>query len=160
MDPSAMHHCGVYLHTRNSAPHTIEHYGRDLRLFFTPLAKEPCAVSWRDIHAFIAAMAEVFPITLAVTAGHPAMVATGPIGGVAVETGLVLAGDDALATDVVGARLLGFELAGVRHLWEAARLGVGEAEISKTNFPRLSLEEAIGRLTEQVYGRRLTFQHA
>jgi uncharacterized protein (DUF362 family) len=78
-----------------------------------------------DMHSFIAAMAGRFPIHLAITAGHPAMIGTGPLGGHAVETGLIIASTDALAADVVGARLLGFGPQAVRHLWEAGRLGLG-----------------------------------
>ena len=113
-----------------------------------------------DMHSFIAAMAKRFPIQLAITVGHPAMIGTGPLGGHAVETGIVIASTDALAADVVGARLLGFTSQAVRHLWEAARLGVGEGDIRKMRFPALSLREAIGRFTEAAYGRRLDFEHA
>lgn len=49
------------------------------------------------------------------------MIGTGPLGGHVVETGLVIASTDALAADVVGARLLGFQPQAVRHL-EAGRL--------------------------------------
>lgn len=113
-----------------------------------------------DMHSFIAAMAKRFPIHLAITVGHPAMIATGPLGGHTVETGLVIASTDALAADVVGARLLGFRPQAVRHLWEAARLGIGESDTDKMRFPKLSLTDAIGAFTEAVYGRRLDFEHA
>jgi uncharacterized protein (DUF362 family) len=113
-----------------------------------------------DMHSFIAAMAKRFPIDLAITVGHPAMIGTGPLGGHPVETGIVIASTDALAADVVGARLLGFTPQAVRHLWEAARLGIGETDIHKMHFPALSLQEAIGRFTEAAYGHRLDFEHA
>ena len=44
----------AYLQQRNDSPHTIDNYGRDLRLFFTLVAKEPCTVSGRDVTAFVA----------------------------------------------------------------------------------------------------------
>src|SRR5207237_1860253 len=43
-----------------------------------------------DMHSFIAAMAKRFPVHVAVTVGHPAMLGTGPLGGHAVETGLTI----------------------------------------------------------------------
>src|SRR5205807_10114680 len=112
------------------------------------------------MHSFIAAMARRFRIGLAIIVGHPAMIATSPLGGHAVETGLVIASTDALAADVVGARLLGFDVQAVRHLWEARRLGIGEADTSHMEFPGLSLKEAIGTFTAAAYGERLTFEHA
>src|SRR5205823_10288422 len=113
-----------------------------------------------DMHSFIAAMAKRFPIRLAIIAGHPAMIGTGPLGGHVVETGLVIASTDPVAADVVGARLLGFRPQGVRHLWEAGRLGLGETDTDKMDFPALSLEQAIEAFTEAAYGERLTFEHA
>ncbi len=113
-----------------------------------------------DMHSFIAAMARRFPISLAVTVGHPAMVGSGPIGGHTVETGLAIVSEDALAADVVGARLLGFTAQGVRHLWEASRMELGEADTAKMHFPALSLTRAIQAFTQCAYGKRLTFEHA
>ena len=114
---------------------------------------------FEDMHSFIAAMAKRFPIDLAITVGHPAMIATGPLGGHAVETGLVIASTDPPAADVVGARVLGFRVQAVRHLWEASRLGVGEADEERMRFPRLSLRDAIEAFTLVAYGERLTFEH-
>jgi uncharacterized protein (DUF362 family) len=113
-----------------------------------------------DMHSFIAAMAKRFPIHLAVTVGHPAMVATGPLGGHPVETGLVIASTDALAADVVGARLLGFKVQAVRHLWEASRLVIGQSDTARMRFPAMSLRDAIESFTAAVYGKPLTFEHA
>jgi uncharacterized protein (DUF362 family) len=113
-----------------------------------------------DMHSFIAAMARRFPIQLAVTVGHPAMIATGPTGGIAVETGLVIASTDAVAADCVGARLLGFNPQAVRHLWEAGKLGLGETELSKMEFPAMSFEEAAKAFTAAAYGRAITLQGA
>jgi uncharacterized protein (DUF362 family) len=115
---------------------------------------------FEDMHSFIAAMARRFPISLAITVGHPAMIATGPLGGYAVETGMVIASRDALAADVVGAKLLGFNVQAVRHLWEAERLGLGETDIEKMDFPGMEMREAIQAFTEAAYGRRLTFESA
>ncbi len=113
-----------------------------------------------DMHSFIAAMFKRFPIDLAVTVGHPAMIGTGPLGGHAVETGLVIASSDALAADAVGAKLLGFGAQAVRHLWEAARLGLGESNVKKLEYPAMSLKDAIEAFTSAAYGRTLTFEHA
>jgi uncharacterized protein (DUF362 family) len=115
---------------------------------------------FQDMHSFIAAMAKRFPIHLAIVAGHPAMIGTGPLGGFPVETGLVIAGTDPVAADCVGARLLGFRSQAVRHLWEAGRLGLGETHTDEMNYPGMSLQEAIEAFTEAAYGQRLTFEHA
>lgn len=113
-----------------------------------------------DMHSFIAAMAKRFAIHVAVTVGHPAMIGTGPLGGHTFETGLVIASTDALAADVVGARLLGFTVQAVRHLWEAGRLGIGESSIEKMQFPALSMRKAVELFTKAAYGRPLDFEHA
>jgi uncharacterized protein (DUF362 family) len=115
---------------------------------------------FEDMHSFIAAMAKRFPIHLAINVGHPAMIATGPLGGFPVETGIVIASTDPVAADVVGAQLLGFSAQAVRHLWEAGKMGVGETDMAKYNFPKLQMKDAIMRFTKAAYGKELTFEHA
>ena len=112
-----------------------------------------------DLHSFIAAMHYRFPVQLAIIAGHPAMVATGPIGGYTAETGLVIASPDPLAADVVGAQVLGLSIQAVRHLWEASHLGPGVTDISEMEFPAMQLKDAIKVFTKKVYGKELTFEH-
>lgn len=113
-----------------------------------------------DMQAFIAAMAKRFPIHLAITAGHPAMIGTGPIGGKLVEAGLVIVSTDAVAADAVGARLLGYEPQGVRHIYEAAQEGVGEADFSKMEFPAMSLEAAVESFSAKAFGKKIGLEHA
>ncbi len=72
----------------------------------------------------------------------------------------MIASTDALAADVVGARLLGFEVQGVRHLWEASRMKLGESDTGRMHFPAMSLKQAIAEFTQRAYGRRLSFEHA
>lgn len=112
---------------------------------------------FEDMHSFIAAMAKRFPIDLAITVGHPAMVGRGPINGYPVETGITIASQDPLAADVVGAYLLGFNIQAVRHLWEAERVIPGEGDISKMNFPGMSLEKTVEQFTYMIYGVSLKF---
>lgn len=113
-----------------------------------------------DLHSFIVAMNRRFKPQLAITVGHPAMIGTGPLGGHTVETGLVIASTDPVAADVVGARLLGFGVQGVRHLWEAERIDLGQTDTRQMSFPEMSLQEAIEAFTALAYGKRLTFGHA
>jgi uncharacterized protein (DUF362 family) len=100
-------------------------------------------------------MAGRFPIQLAITVGHPAMIGIGPVGGHVVETGIVVASPDALPADVVGARLLGFRAQAVRHLWEADRLGIGETGIERMDFPVLNLPAAVTQFTQAASGQPL-----
>lgn len=111
-----------------------------------------------DMHSFIAAMCKRFPIQLAINVGHPAMIATGPLGGLPVETGLVIASTDPVAADVVGAKLFGFNAQAVRHLWEAGRLGLGETNVDEFKFPVLGLDEATLLFTKAAYGREMTLK--
>jgi uncharacterized protein (DUF362 family) len=111
------------------------------------------------MHSFIAAMAKRFPIHLAITVGHPAMIGYGPIGGHPVESGMAIASTDALAADAVGAQLLGFSPQAVRHLWEAARLGLGESDTDKIEFPALNMHDAFAAFTKAAYGHAFELEH-
>jgi uncharacterized protein (DUF362 family) len=112
-----------------------------------------------DMHSFIAAMAKRFPIHLAITVGHPAMIGYGPIGGHTFETGMVIASTDPVAADVAGAQLLGFQAQAVRHLWEAGRLGLGETELERMEFPAMPFKKAFEAFTKAAYGKAIEFEH-
>lgn len=112
-----------------------------------------------DMHSFIAAMAKRFPIHLAINVGHPAMVGYGPIGGHVFETGMVIASTDPVAADVVGAQMLGFEAQAVRHLWEAGRLGLGETDVDRMEFPAMKIPQAFAAFTQAAYGKAIEYEH-
>ncbi len=114
-----------------------------------------------DKQAFLVGMLMRFPIDLAVVVGHPAMIGKGPIGGKAVETGLVIAGRNAVSVDSVGAYLLGFETLAVQHLRQAEQLGLGvpytdpgrEGKPGRLNIKGLSVEEAAKIFRRAAYGQ-------
>ncbi|CAN5885827.1 hypothetical protein BH23PLA1_BH23PLA1_20240 [soil metagenome] len=115
----------------------------------------------QDKHAFLVGMLMRFPIDLGIIAGHPAMIGKGPIGGKAVETGLVLAGRNAVAVASVGAYLLGFETLGVQYLRQAEQLGLGatymptgqEGEGGSRKIEGMPVDEAVKVFRKAAYGQ-------
>ena len=113
-----------------------------------------------DKQAFLVGMLMRFPIDLSIVVGHPAMIGTGPIGGKAVETGLVIAGRDPVAVDSIGAYLLGFETLGVQHIHQAYQLGLGtpyndpqkEGESGRLKVKGVSVKEAVKLFRKAAYG--------
>ena len=113
-----------------------------------------------DKQAFLVGMLMRFPIDLAVITGHPAMIGKGPVGGKAVETGLVIAGRNAVSVDSVGAHLLGFETLAVQHIRQAAEFGLGvpwtpiggEAGQGRLKVVGLTVEKATQVFREAAYG--------
>lgn len=105
-------------------------------------------------------MLQRFPIDRSIVVGHPAMIGKGPIGGKAVETGLVIAGRNAVSVDSVDAHLPGFETLGVQHIRQAAELGLGEplvplgkeGEPGRLKIEGISVEEATKIFRKAAYG--------
>jgi uncharacterized protein (DUF362 family) len=113
-----------------------------------------------DKQAFLVGMLMRFPIDLAIVTGHPAMIGKGPLGGHAVDTGLVIAGRNPVSVDSVAAHLLGFETLAVQHIRQAAEFGLGvpltpiggEAEKGRLKIVGLSVEEATKVFRKAAYG--------
>jgi uncharacterized protein (DUF362 family) len=115
----------------------------------------------KDKHAFLVGMLMRFPIDLAIVVGHPAMIGNGPIGGKAIETGLVIAGRNPVSVDTVGAYLLGFETLGVQHLQQAVQHGLGvpysdpekEGSSGRLKIVGVPAEEAAKIFQRAAYGQ-------
>ena len=115
----------------------------------------------QDKQAYLVGMLMRFPIDLAIVVGQPAMIGKGPIGGKAVDTGLVIAGRNPVSVDSVGAHLLGFETLAVQHIRQAAEYGLGipltpiggESGESRLKFAGLSVEEATKIFRKAAYGQ-------
>ncbi len=95
---------------------------------------------FNDLHGFIAAMLQRFPVQLGIINGHPAMIGTGPIGGKTFDSELVIAGRDFVAVDKIGALILGKD--NVSHIEQAANLGLGQSNLEKIEISGISLEKA------------------
>lgn len=87
----------------------------------------------KDLHGFISAMFEKFTIDLSIVSASPAMIGTGPHKGIGNHTGLVLCGTDPVATDTVGARLLGFKPQAIGYLYKIINKGLGCGEVNMTS---------------------------
>jgi len=104
------------------------------------------------LHGFIRAMAENIPIDLSIVSASPAMIGTGPAKGTPRHTGLVICGTDPIATDTVGARLIGYKPQAVNYLFECINKGLGEGDINKINIKGITLQDAEKYFSEAAYG--------
>lgn len=113
----------------------------------------------RDLHNFIRAMAEKMTIDLTILSGDQGMVGTGPDGGKPVNADLIVAGTDPLATDVVGARLLGFRPQAIQYLDQLTRLQYGEGDLTRITLKGLPLSEAERIFSEAAFGFQISLDH-
>lgn len=104
------------------------------------------------LHNFIAAMGEKLPIDLTILSGDQAMIGTGPSHGKPVNSDLVIVGTDPVATDVVGARLLGFMPQAVQYLYDLILRGVGEGDLKKVELKGIPLYQAEEEFSLAAYG--------
>lgn len=109
-----------------------------------------------DIHGFISAMAEKIKIDLSIVSANPAMVGTGPHGGVARHTGIVISGTDPVAVDTIGARFLGFKSEAIRYLWDLKNMNIGVGEIDQMNIQGIPLVTAEKVFNRVVYGQEFS----
>lgn len=109
----------------------------------------------QDLHAFIVSMAQRFTIDLTVLSTDKAMIGLGPSGGYAVDSDLIIVGTDPVATDVVGARLLGFLPQAVHYLFELIRRGYGEGDLRNVKIHGIELQEAEKVFSLAAYGQEM-----
>lgn len=105
----------------------------------------------KNLHGFMRAMAQKITIDLSIVSAHPAMVGTGPSGGIPVHTGIVFCGTDPVAVDTIGARLLGFKPQAVYYLYDSINNGIGVGDINLMNIKGLSLTAAEEAFSRAVY---------
>ena len=83
------------------------------------------------------------------------MIGTGPSHGKPVNADLVVAGTDPIATDVVGARLLGFRQQAVSYLHQLIRSKVGEGDLRNINLMGMPLNQAEEKFSQAAYGYKI-----
>ncbi|TDX43619.1 DUF362 domain-containing protein [Orenia marismortui] len=107
------------------------------------------------LHEFITAMGKLIPIDLSILSADNAMVGTGPSHGKPVNADLVVVGTDPIATDVVGARLLGFRQQAIHYLHNLIREKIGEGDLKKVNLMGLPLNQAEDKFSQAAYGYKI-----
>jgi uncharacterized protein (DUF362 family) len=91
------------------------------------------ALHWAGIEQSILDVAAAVRPDYAIVDGIVGMEGNGPISGTPIPANVVVFGDDPVATDVIGARVMGFDPQKVAYLSEAARfLGQGDMERIRT----------------------------
>ncbi len=107
------------------------------------------------LHEFITEMGKLIPIDLTILSGDNGMVGTGPSKGKPVDANLVVVGTDPVATDVVGARLLGFRQQAVHYLHNLIRANIGEGDLRKVELKGLPLNKAEEKFSLAAYGYKI-----
>lgn len=87
--------------------------------------------SYKTLDLAISDMAMILMPDLTIIDGTIGMEGMGPAYGKAKEMGLVLIGDNALSTDAVASRLMGFDPKSIPHLKLSAEKGLGEIELNR-----------------------------
>lgn len=105
----------------------------------------------KNLHGFMRAMAQEIAIDLSIVSANPAMVGTGPAGGIPIHTGIILCGTDPIAVDTISARLLGFKPQAVYYLYDCINNGIGVGEIEQINIKGIPLAEAEKIFSTAVY---------
>jgi uncharacterized protein (DUF362 family) len=96
----------------------------------------------KNLHGFMHAMAEKITIDLSIVSAQPAMVGTGPSGGIPIHTGIVLCGTDPVSVDTVCARLLGFKPQAINYLYDCINKGIGQGDLEKMTIKGIPLVDA------------------
>lgn len=108
-----------------------------------------------DLHEFIYAMGEVFPIDITILTGMNGMYGTGPSDGKAVHSDLIIAGTDPVAADAVAARIMGFLPQAVQYLFRLYRRGIGEADVKKMDLRGVPLIQAEELFSMAALGEKI-----
>jgi uncharacterized protein (DUF362 family) len=105
------------------------------------------ALHWAGLEQSILDVAAAVRPDYAIVDGIVGMEGNGPISGTPVAANVLVFGDDPVATDVIGARLMGFDPEKVAYLSEAARfLGQGDRDRIRTegeDVERVSTDFAV-----------------
>jgi len=85
-------------------------------------------------------IAKTFPPTLCIIDAITALEGEGPFHGEPIKLGLVVAGDNAVATDVVMANIMGYEPKKIMHLRLASEKGLGPISLDEVNVKGESIK--------------------
>jgi len=109
------------------------------------LHKDDVSLDPRPLNFNLFQMAQIVTPDLVTIDGFIGMEGEGPLNGDPVESNIAIAGMDWLATDRVGAEVMGFDFERIGHYRYCAEAGMGEANLERIDV----LGEAIGNCTKK-----------
>ncbi|MGQ9525768.1 MAG: DUF362 domain-containing protein [Armatimonadota bacterium] len=124
--------CDVFISVAVLKTHNTAQVTMSMKNLFgiVPGSKNYIHVAKR-VEESIVDLCRVRPIHFAVVDGTTAMEGYGPISGNKVKMNIVLAGRDPVAVDSVGAEIMGFNPAQVKHIHYASKAGLGTMDLSR-----------------------------
>lgn len=128
--PQTLYSYDLFITVGKIKTHNVTHITGALKNQFGCLPDPAKQVYHPYISQVIADINRVVRPDLCILDGSPAMQGNGPVFGDLIDLGLVMLGNDPVATDVVMAKIMGFEPEGIKYLKLCEQAGIGTMSLA------------------------------
>ena len=106
-----------------------------------PLKNKATYHAWDRLNEVIADIVLAFPPRLSIIDATTGMEGLGPFRGVPINLGMIVCGDNAVATDAVAAHMLGFKPSKIKHIRLATEKGIGPIDMQSIETKGEAIEK-------------------